>query len=65
MLEINKKASYPGREMFIKEVAISADRTGDTAADKARHDFAKDRGMIFRLRALCRFFDAEMPKGFA
>ncbi len=51
--------------MLLKELTISAGRSGDAAADKARHDFAENRGVILRFRTLCRFFDAEMPKCFA
>jgi len=51
--------------MLLKELTISAGRSGDAAADKARHDFAENRDAILRFRTLCRFFDAEMPKSFA
>src|SRR5258705_3360802 len=64
-LEIEKKTPDPGSEMLFKELTISAGRRGDVAADKARHDFAENRGVILRFRTPGRFFDAEMPKGIA
>src|SRR6202022_4751372 len=46
VLKIDKKASDPRSEMLIEEVALGAGWTGDIAADKARHAFAKERGMM-------------------
>ena len=51
--------------MSFKEITIGTGSSCDAATDKPCHDFAKDPGMILRLRLPCRFFDAKMPKGFA
>ena len=63
--EIEKKAPDPPQETFLEEVTVSAGRSGDATGGKARHDLAKNCGVIFRFRALRRFLDTKILKGFA
>src|ERR1700751_3511348 len=51
--------------MLLKELTLAgACRRCDTAAGKACHDLTKNRGVVLRLRAPKRFFDAEILQRF-
>jgi hypothetical protein len=64
-LQIGKKASDPRRKMLLEGCAIHFRWGCNTAANKASHELAEERGMILRLRSPLRLLDAEVPEGFA
>jgi hypothetical protein len=64
IFEIEKSARSTAGDVP-RRVTVSANRSGDATGDKARHDLAKYCSVILRFRALRRFLDTEMLKGFA
>jgi hypothetical protein len=57
--EIDEKAPDPWREMLIEEDSVSAVRRRNVAADQSRHYLTEKAGMVLRLDALWRLFDAK------
>src|SRR5712664_1134528 len=65
VLQIDKEAPYPARQMLFKELAIGAGRHREIATDQTCHDFRENGDVILRLRMPVVPFNAEMLKGFA
>lgn len=62
LLQIGEETTHPWRNVFFKDRISRIGRAIQTSVDQTGHDFAKDRGVIFRLGFALRADDAELSK---